>query len=357
MRRSSKPWAVGDVLREGILAAIARGPLPLFIYDLGVVRERVTQAKALLDRYYYPVKACPIEDVVRAAVESGCGADLCSEGDLAIASAAGCARQWSFTSAHTSAPLMRRLANAASLFDADSEEQRRMWRATAGSDCGVRIAAGDDKSPYALKFGIPAAEIEGAVAGLHIHESHASRSPAEMADRIDTIIAAVDVRVLRQCAYLNIGGGWPILNGRPADCDAMGAALHDLREALKRRGFTGMLTGEPGEWVVGHAGHWAAVVSAVKGRVLVLDTATPVPCRPSAAPFLVLRDGRLVADEPANQYEIFGSANTGLDTIGSAVALPAVMVGDVIVASGQGAYVRSLIGSFNERPLPAAVVV
>jgi diaminopimelate decarboxylase len=92
-------------------------------------------------------------------------------------------------------------------------------------------------------------------------------------------------------------------------------------------------------------------------RIVVLDTNTPVPCRPSLAPFAVVRDGLLVKEPRAWTCELFGSANTALDSIGSGIRLPALTVGEVVVSLGQGAYTRSLIPPFNERERPVAIVV
>jgi diaminopimelate decarboxylase len=89
----------------------------------------------------------------------------------------------------------------------------------------------------------------------------------------------------------------------------------------------------------------------------VLDTNTPVPCKPSLAPFVVLRGGELLKAPRSVTGDIYGSANTALDSIGLAIRLPALALGDVIVALGQGAYTRALTPPFNERERPAAIVV
>ena len=92
-------------------------------------------------------------------------------------------------------------------------------------------------------------------------------------------------------------------------------------------------------------------------RVVVLDTNTPVPCRPSLAPFVVVKDGVLLSAPRSLTCDLFGSANTALDCIGADVRLPALAVGDVVMSLGQGAYTRSLIPPFNERERPAAIVL
>jgi diaminopimelate decarboxylase len=93
--------------------------LPCFVYDSAAVKQRVMLASSLLDRYFFPVKACPEPGIVQAALATGCGLDLCSEGDVEIASAAGCpGERWKFGSACADARLLHRLreAGAVSLF-------------------------------------------------------------------------------------------------------------------------------------------------------------------------------------------------------------------------------------------------
>ena len=52
---------------------------------------------------------------------AGCGLDLCSEGDVEIASAAGSSGEdWKFTSACADDTLLHKLCEAGALLDADS---------------------------------------------------------------------------------------------------------------------------------------------------------------------------------------------------------------------------------------------
>ncbi len=360
----------GDVIQ-----ALARSQLPCFVYDGAAIQQRVAQASSLLDHYFYPIKACPEPGVVRAALATGCGLDLCSEGDVEIASAAGCpGGRWKFTSACAEAALLRRLREAGAHLDADSLEQALRWGACGGTVCGLRITAQNPKVLYGSKFGIPAPDIADAarrlaeagvrLEGLHLHDQHTNLSPDEFATRLFENLSAVGTGVLQTCQYVNIGGSWPMRHGIPASVDDLRHALGTLRERLGAAGFHGALYGEPGRWVVGPCGYWAARVVELKAhplgndhRVVVLDTSTPVPCRPSLAPFTVLRNGALLEAPRAMTCDIFGSANTAVDSIGIKVRLPALRLGDVLVSLGQGAYTRSLIPPFNERERPAAVVL
>ncbi len=358
-----------------VLRSISRAPLPCFVYDGAAMAQRAAQARSLVDRYFFPVKACPEPGIVRAALAAGCGLDLCSEGDAEIAAASGCPGElWKFTSANADDRLLRRLCDAGALLDADSLEQALCWGSCGGQACGLRITARSPKALYGAKFGIPAREIADAarrlaaagvrVEGLHLHDQHANLSPVEFATRLAENLVEVDRDILRGCRYVNIGGSWPMRHGNPASAEGLRQALKGLRERLEALGFNGALYAEPGRWVVGPCGYWAARVAAVKShplgedrKVVVLDTNTPVPCRPSTAPFVVLRDGSPVTTPHCLTCDLFGSANTALDSIGVAVRLPALVPGDVVVSTGQGAYTRSLIPPFNERECPAAIVL
>jgi diaminopimelate decarboxylase len=144
------------VISGKVIQAILGAPLPCFVYDATAIKERAALASSLLDRYFFPIKACPERDVVRAALGVGCGLDLCSEGDVEIANAVGCpGEQWKFTSACANEELLRRLFQAKALFDADSLEQGLTWGRCGGRVCGLRMSAKQPKALYGAKFGIP----------------------------------------------------------------------------------------------------------------------------------------------------------------------------------------------------------
>lgn len=358
-----------------VLHAISQASLPCFVYDNAAVKQRAQSAASLLDRYYFPVKACPEPGVVRAALAAGWGLDLCSAGDIEIASAVGCpGDRWKFTSPCADDRLLRRLCEAGAALDADSIDQALRWGSCGGQACGLRIAARRARALYGSKFGMPARELAAAAGqlanaglrleGLHLHDQHANLAPAEFAMRLAEHLAEVSREVLCGCRYVNIGGSWPMRHGNPASQEDLRQGLKSLRERLATLGFQGTLYGEPGRWVVGPCGYWAARVAVVKAhprgehhRVVVLDTNTPVPCRPSLAPFVVLRHGDLLKSPRRLSCDIFGSANTALDSIGVDVRLPVLVPGDVVVSLAQGAYTRSLIPPFNERERPAAIVL
>lgn len=363
------------MIPEEVLQAILQAKLPCYVYDAAAVKERAGMAASLVDSLFFPIKACAEPDVVRAAVAAGCGLDLCSAGDVQIASATGCpGERWKFTAAHAEDALLRRLCAAGARLDADSLEQALRWGVCGGTACGLRTTARQPRSLYGAKFGVPAIDVAAAarqlakaglrLEGLHVHDQHTNSTPTQFAARLIEIFGQADSAVLRECRYVNIGGSWPMRFARPAVVEDLRLALDGLRRRLAELGFKGALFAEPGRWVVGSCGYWAAHVVAIKAhplsdehRVVVLDTNTPVPCQPSLAPFVVLKNGELLKTSGSLTCDIYGSANTALDSIGRDVRLPALAPGDIVVSLGQGAYTRSLTPPFNERERPAAIVV
>jgi diaminopimelate decarboxylase len=363
------------MIPQGVLRAILENPLPCFVYDTGAVRNRVNQAVSLVDRYFFPIKACPEPELLRAVLGCTAGLDLCSRGDLEIAeSLNSIGHRLKFTSPHAEEALLRRLVAADALLDADSAEQALEWKRCGGKACGLRITAKQPKALYGVKFGIPAAEAGDTaqqlalagltVEGLHIHDQHDNCTPSEFPIRVADSFSAVDPGLLKDCRYINIGGSWPTRYGTPATVERMRGAMIELRRNLSALGFKGELYSEPGRWVVGPCGYWAARVISIKPhpegpgrRIVVLDTSTPVPCRPSLSPFAVVRDGQVLRTlDEGVRCDIFGSANTALDTMGIDVRLPSIALEDVVVSFGQGAYTRALIPPFNERERPGAMV-
>jgi len=361
-------WPTARILEE---AADARA----YVYDAALLRARAEQVFDLVDDYAYPIKANPDSEMVRAALAAGASLDLCSRGDLQIAAECGADLSGcNFTSANLGLGLASDLARAGVTVDLDSMGQIETWVAAGGGDAGVRVCTADSHSAYGSKFGVRVEEIGPAAKALaragyrlttlHMHDAHADRTPDEMVDRILEVLRAAPREVLAACNRVNIGGGWPMPGGLPIDAGALAPCFRRLRSELEDLGFDGRLAAEPGEWAVGSCGWLPGRVVAVKPHplerdrlVVVLDVATPVPCRPSRAPFAVVRDGGLVAPsaEPV-ECDIYGSANTGLDTIGTGVMLQRPKTGDVIAAAGMGAYARELTGPFNERPAPGTTV-
>lgn len=366
-------------LPSGLLSVLPELEFPCFVYDLSPLSKRLASAADLVDRLYYPIKSNPHPAILSEVAQLGYGFDICSRGDLELALATGCsASSLSYTGVILHDDVLQMLVAAGAHVNIDSLDQATLWERSGGNHCGVRLASAVPESPYGAKFGLSnsdfarllGTDFSARITALHAHEGHASRSPLNMVQRLIDILSPVPDPLWPQIEQVNIGGGWP--EGPPRSwatgimeplLGEMAKALVKLREHLRGKGFVGTLSGEPGEWVVGPTGYWLATVTSVKEspidqqrRIVVVDTNTPVPCRPSRAPFVVLGQTRLdpIVTPAIGLVDIYGSANTGLDVMGRDVPLPEVRPGDILVSCGQGAYSRSLVSSFNERPTPRA---
>lgn len=224
---------------------------------------------SLVDRYFFPIKACPEPLVLRAALSTGCGLDLCSDGDGTIAFGTGCpGNQCKFTSACADDSVLRRLSEAGVRLEADSLEQALRWRACGGTTCGLRVRGARPNALYGPKFGLQLHEVAWTayrladaglqLEGLHLHDQHSNLTPCEFAARLAETFGLAGSEILGRCRYVNIGGSWPMRHGKPTSVQDLRAALHGLRGQLSELGFRGVLHAEPGQWVVGNCGYWAA---------------------------------------------------------------------------------------------------
>lgn len=343
-----------------------------YLLSAAMLRERVACALELADTYLFPVKANPDPGVLAIAVGAGAGLDLCSRGDLELArSVAAAGVRLGFTSPNLDTSLAADLVTAGVSIDLDSLQQVGFLPKGAAK-VGLRVCAADAESSYGSKFGVGITDVPLVgdalrargmhPSGLHVHEAYTTANG--MAVRLVGVLEQIPPSVIGDLERVNIGGGWPVSRGVPAPSEEISCAIRAVRDRLSGKGFSGEIVVEPGEWVVGPCAWLVARVSAVKPhpndrqrRIVVLDTATPVPCRPSDGPFEVLRDGEWgEAGGATAPCDIYGSANSGLDTLGVGVSMAVPNVGDVVAIAGQGAYARQLTGTFNERPVPPLVV-
>lgn len=341
--------------------------LPCFVYDPAVVAANVVRVRRAFPLYHYPLKCNPHPELVRAAVDAGAELDLCSIGDLDIAVALDAlSPRTSYTGAGVSDEMLARLSTSGCRVNLNSLHEVSAWARLSGSRaCGVRVELPAGERTYGSKFGMSGAEIERArelcpIAGLHVHDSHRGRTPAEAAGALAAALRTVPRSLLAGLQYISLGGGWAhAYEGEaPWDLSVLAASVDEhVVAALRRDGFDGELLVEPGEFVVAAAGVWlACVVSAKRAgaeRIVILDTPTPVPCADFAYPMRLLRDGETVTSQTDVWCTIHGSSNSGRDRI-RRCALPAEpQPGDVVAICDAGAYVRSLIAPFNERQIPA----
>lgn len=81
------------MLNDKILKnAIEKYGTPLYVYDLEVLKERITWLKKSIipgSNLLFSMKANPLPYILKVAYDAGCGVDIASEGELDIALKAG----------------------------------------------------------------------------------------------------------------------------------------------------------------------------------------------------------------------------------------------------------------------------
>jgi diaminopimelate decarboxylase len=374
----------GRALRGERLAALAAGlELPCFVYDPVIVAENIQAVRATFPGYHYPVKCNPHPEVVRTAMAAGAALDLCSEGDIAVASVLkGLDAGTSYTGAGLTPELMRRVAAAGCRVNLNSLDEVGLWTKEAPRRvCGIRLEVREAADSYGAKFGLGPSEVAraremltrsgAALNGVHVHDGHRGRTPEQAARVLADALGPLEAIVVRDLDYVSLGGGWPhAYEGEQAW--QLGEVAREIaaqvEAPLRGKGFRGRLLVEPGEFVTASAGAWIAAVASVKrsaadSRIVILDTPTPVPCADFPYPLQLLRreggarDYSLVRETATVRCAVHGSTNTGRDRIRAEVLLPEPFPGDAVVIGDAGAYVHSLISPFNERRPPVQVLL
>lgn len=354
---------------------------PCFVLDRQVVAARM---RAMQDAcashgaaYTFPVKANPHPAVLDQARAAGLPLDLCSVEELQAALEAGFSSQaLTICGAGLDSAELRTCVKRGVRVDLDSlDELAAMPRGEPRAEVGLRIAVpahGPQGSPsYGLKFGLvpdelPAAAALAATQGLHIVRLHLHGAPPtpELEPLLRDTLAGW-VSALGSVKEISFGGGFG--DGLSADWLGRTADLVAAGVRIARELRVEAVVFEPGEAVVGPAGWLLTRVRVRKLRttpggprtVLITDTpyTTSVGTGLVSASYPIWRVSQAPARGAVEQCDVYGRNNTPLDLIAAGVQLLAPSPGTMLAAGGQGAYVASLLGSFNKRRVPPIHVV
>jgi diaminopimelate decarboxylase len=375
--------AEGGVLTIGgrrIDALIAQGgDTPLFVYDLGMVRQRVARFRAAFPgvQLHYAMKANPFEPLLRQLLKLVDGLDVASMGELRLALGAGAGpASISFAGPGKREAELDEAIRSGVTINCESEaEAERAFaigeRIGAAPRLAVRVnpdfeirGSGMRMGGGAKPFGVDAERVPALVRriieagaewrGFHIF---AGSQALDAGALIDAQRATLDLAAnLAEAAgaappTLNLGGGFGIayFHGEQAlDAEYVGDALID---ALKSRGEVIGKTEiwiELGRWLVGEAGVYLTRVVDRKishGKVfLVVDGGMHHQLAASGNFGQVVRRNYPVAianrmdEAPLEEASIVGCLCTPLDRLGDDLPLPKAEVGDVVAVFLAGAY-------------------
>jgi diaminopimelate decarboxylase len=375
--------AEGGVLTIGgrrIDALIAQGgDTPLFVYDLGMARQRVARFRAAFPgvQLHYAMKANPFEPLLRQLLKLVDGLDVASMGELRLALGAGAGpASISFAGPGKREAELDEAIRSGVTINCESEaEAERAFaigeRIGAAPRLAVRVnpdfeirGSGMRMGGGAKPFGVDAERVPSLVRriieagaewrGFHIF---AGSQALDAGALIDAQRATLDLAAnLAEAAgaappTLNLGGGFGIayFHGEQAlDVEYVGDALID---ALKNRGEVlgkTEISIEIGRWLVGEAGVYLTRVVDRKishGKVfLVVDGGMHHQLAASGNFGQVVRRNYPVAianrmdEAPFEEASIVGCLCTPLDRLGDDLPLPKAEVGDVVAVFLAGAY-------------------
>ena len=370
---------------------------PLYVYSERVLRERCRDLMGLSAKdgfgVNYSVKANANPSLLQIIREEGLVADAMSPGELVMDALGGFEPEEILYISNNNSPeeMLNALAHGV-LISVDSLAQldqlgginrggRVMARFNPGIGAGHHakvITAGK-----ATKFGISPDRLEEVFALLRAHEltlaginQHIGslfmepHGYLEAARVLLDLAATLPAAMLKTLEIIDFGGGFGIPyhkydNEPRLDLAALGEGLHALISAWSAAtGYMGRFLVEPGRYVVAECGILLGRVTATKEnagtRYVGTDIGFNVLMRPamydSFHDLEAYRGDGAAPGEPVLQTVVGNICESG-DILARDRLLPALREGDVLGVLDAGAYGFSMASNYNQRYLPAEVLI
>ncbi|WP_336248772.1 diaminopimelate decarboxylase [Stomatohabitans albus] len=385
---------VGGVELSELIAAHGS---PAYVLDLATVESRINQWKTALaagagvgeTTIHYASKALPVVGVCAFMAQHGLHVDVASEGELAVALAAGIAPEHILV--HGNNKSMELLAQSVEygvgfiVIDSLDELHRLgalgqpatvLLRLTPGvvadTHEAVATAAEHQKFGLSIRYELAHAAVDLIrqypqldLAGLHLHIGSNIANKDNFIAGIGRVAAfAHDTRVAVR--HLNLGGGLGVPYVPGAVVPSITDHVETLFEALDGA-FPSVphLMVEPGRSLVGTAGITVYSVGTVKdvGDVRFVSVDGGMSDNPRPAMYGAVHTMAPVhriggAESPTmRQVMVAGLHCESGDMLGQA-ALPAdLRAGDLVASATTGAYTLSMSSNYNRVPRPVMVAV
>ncbi len=351
---------------------------PAFVYDFGVVREKVAALRVSLPDgvgIHYAMKANPLPEMVAAMVPLVDGIDIASGGELVVAREAA-AKHISFAGPGKRDIELEAAIAAHITINLESESEASRALAIAGRlgvvpKLAVRVnpdfslkGSGMKMGGGAAAFGVDAEHVAPLVRsliaagadwrGFHIFAGSQALDSDAIAETQAATVALAD-RLAGEIGevppLVNIGGGFGIpyfANEKAVDLTMIGARLGDTLAARSDNLAKSRFAVELGRWLVGECGVYLTRVidrKVSRGETfLVTDGGLHHQLAASGNFGTVVRRNYPIAvankiDATATEtINVVGCLCTPLDKLGDQVLLPRADVGDVIAVFMAGAY-------------------
>ncbi|WP_437324895.1 diaminopimelate decarboxylase [Sorangium sp. So ce381] len=391
------PGSMARAFREARRRGMDVEPAVLF-HDLGRMRARIGRIDAAFPPgalHTVAIKANPLVEVLRAAVDCGAGLEAASLEEVKLALAAGCPpdRIVYDSPAKSRADIAEALGLGVRLNADNLDELARIDELVrhegAASRIGLRINPQVGASSIALtsvadrrsKFGVPLEQADAVraafarypwLAGLHVHVGSQGCALSQLVDGIGRVEA------LRQelrramgplaAGTMDIGGGLPVAyrsTDRPPALEDYAAALRREVPTLFEEG-TALIT-EFGRWVQAGCGFAVSRVEYVKkdsaGRTAILHLGADFLLRRAYHPddwhhdFMALDPEAEPKEGPLSPCTLGGPLCFGGDVLARELAFPELSPGDLVLIRDTGAYTLSMWSRHCSRGIPAVLGV
>ncbi|GAA4763401.1 pyridoxal-dependent decarboxylase, exosortase A system-associated [Stakelama sediminis] len=374
------------------------GDTPLFVYDMGLVADRIARLRTALPAsvaVHYALKANPFPPLVHAIAPLVDGIDVASSGELVLALEGKLGRDISFAGPGKRDDELEAaiLAGATINLESEGEAERAL---AIGKDSAIRPklavrvnpdfelrGSGMKMGGRASPFGVDAARAPTLVRhllesgadwrGFHIFAgSQALDSDAIIETQAATLTLAA--RLANEAGatppLVNLGGGFGIpyfANDSEVDVERIGESLSKALETRDEILKNSTFAIELGRWLVGEAGvYLTRIVDRKESQgetFLITDGGLHHQLAASGNFGTVVRRNYPVAVagrmdvEPEETVSVVGCLCTPLDRLADKVALPHVEIGDVIAIFLAGAYgLTASPTAFLGHPVPREIL-
>ncbi|WP_438024191.1 diaminopimelate decarboxylase [Sorangium sp. So ce233] len=391
------PGSMARAFREARRRGMDVEPAVLF-HDLGRMRARIGRIGAAFPPgalHAVAIKANPLVEVLRAAVDCGAGLEAASLEEVKLAAAAGCppGRIVYDSPAKTRDDIAEALRLGVRINADNLDELERIDALVrhegAGDRIGLRINPQVGASGIALtsvadrraKFGVPLEQADAVRAafaryrwltGLHVHVGSQGCALSQLVDGIRRV-EALRQEIRRAlgpgaAGTMDIGGGLPVAyrsTDRPPRLEDYAAALRLEVPTLFEEGTT--LITELGRWVQAGCGFAVSRVEYVKedsaGRTAILHLGADFLLRRAYHPadwhhdFVALDADAAPKEGPLSPCTLGGPLCFGGDVLARDLPFPALSPGDLVLVRDTGAYTLSMWSRHCSRGIPAVLGV
>jgi diaminopimelate decarboxylase len=355
---------------------------PLYLYDLSVARRKYEKLRAAMPadvNIHYAIKANPHPDIVSFFKDLDCGVDVASEGELAIALAAGVSPDRIGFAGPGKSPSEIEAACAAGIesLNVESEDELEQANQIAGKlgkrlNVALRInpayelvASGMRMGGGPKVFGIDEEQIPGLLTrfgcwpnlnfvGFHVFAGSQNLNHESIITALEQAFALIE-RQLPNCpappTMINLGGGFGIpyfATDQELDIQAVGIAFHRLLKQKRDLFPQTRFVVETGRYLVGEAGLYIAQIlyrKQSRGEIfLVLNGGMNHQLAASGnlgqiikKPYPIALVGK-VGSEIDKSVNVVGPLCTPIDSFGKKVELPHAEPGDLLAVFCSGAY-------------------